>query len=140
MNQNASAMRVGAQGASSPPLMMCYRPSMAESNLVSTIGSFLTCDRRRQSLCDAKMKQMKQHITKNMSGFNDVSRYTCSTILPESSELPAARQLNANQSIKLSTKGNFDQQVWKYQKAAPKEVHDGPRTHFITANKLGDPA
>ena len=115
MNSNTASMRVGsgAPGAAKPPQMLCYRPSMAESNLITTLGRLVTNVSLRDTLRDSSLIKTK-HTTKPLKGYNDVSRYTWSTIHPESSEMPAARQLNIPQANKMTMKGSSDEQVWRY--------------------------
>ena len=58
--------------------------------MVSTLERFVTNDGLRSTLRDSHMKHTK-HSTVNKHGYNDVSRFTWSSIQPESSELPPAR-------------------------------------------------
>ena len=119
--------------------MLCYRPSMAESNLVSQLERFVTNDGHRQSLRDGTTKQMR-HTTKNSKGFNDVSRFTWSTVQPEASELPPQRQLALAEATRYSSKGRADQQIWRYAIESPADCIGGPKTSFKTYSKRKDRA
>ena len=94
---------MGGHGKASPPVMRCYKPRMNESDLITTLERYVTTNGLRDTLRDTNVKQTK-HSTRPLRGFNDVSRYTWSTIHPEGSELPPQRALNANETVNMSTK------------------------------------
>ena len=100
--------------------MVCYRPGMAESNIVASMESYVIKEAQRTTLRDSKMKLTK-HSTRNMGGYNDVSRYTWSTIQPEGSELPQYRQNSMNDASKYTVKGSADQQMLEYFHETPAE-------------------
>ena len=75
----AQAVWRGGQGERSPPRMVCYRPRMDESNLVSSLERYLTDEGMYRTMHDSTFKQ-NNHTTKPLRGFNDVSRFTWSSI------------------------------------------------------------
>ena len=77
--------------------MFCYRPQLAESNLVTDLGDLVTSNPRGNNCLLASLTKQTKHTTKPVEGFNDVSRFTWSTIQPHNSEVPVLRQRKQQQ-------------------------------------------
>ena len=65
VGNNASVSRIGGGQTLgvSPPRMMCYRPNMRQSDLVSNLARYVTNDDLTQTLRSATLKQTK-HTTR----------------------------------------------------------------------------
>ena len=86
---------------------------------------------------DSYMKQTK-HTTRPMGGYNDVSRYTWSTVQPQGSELPHNQTRQLNEASRLSYKGTTDEQTWQMVRDSPADMIGGPKASFKVHGRRRD--
>ena len=65
--------------AANPPRMVCYRPKMKESDLIQSLHRFVMSDELQTTLHSGPMAASK-HTMRPKHGYNDVSRYTWSSV------------------------------------------------------------
>jgi hypothetical protein len=75
---NHVSLRMGTNA--SPPRMVAYRPNMRETDLVANLDRYISNVDVRSSVHNGSPTKVPKHTTKNANGFNDVSRYTWSSV------------------------------------------------------------
>ena len=90
----------GASGSTSPPRMICYRPNMHETDLVASLHRFISNEELRSTQFNGSPIKASKHTMRPKDGFNDVSRYTWSSVQPASSDLPPNMEEQAYNALR----------------------------------------
>ena len=85
---------------------------MQESDLIQGLHRYIADDGLLKTTLHSQAMEASKHTMRPKHGYNDVSRYTWSSVQPASSDLPAKVELQAQDVRGQSIKGKEDARMW----------------------------